>query len=207
MYMRQLTNVRNDEVGLGSDHDRPAPAGTSSQPHGLEGIPGERGVAMPKAAGYDRAMHRVDPTDFEFGKEFGRLHHPVGYRERPEGEDHVNLTCRCYRSWVVIELGWIHAGLAIVAVIGGSVGSIQILGAASSVAPTDPPSGSARTTWRPRTLPCRGVCSPGPGHPIAFYVQDQHYPLECVGIFFRLVGVDEFLNGRLFLVYGRHGDA
>ena len=98
-YMHQLANVRNNATGLGYDHGRPAAAGTTGQPRDSEDIPGERGVAMPRAAVYDRDMHRVDMADFEFG----RRHHPVGYRKQPEGEGPASFTCGCCRSWVVIE--------------------------------------------------------------------------------------------------------
>lgn len=49
---------------------------------------------MPRAAGYDQAMHRVDPTDFELG----RRHHDVGYCEWPDGEGPISFICRYYRS-------------------------------------------------------------------------------------------------------------
>ena len=52
-YMHQMTNVRNNATCLGYDHGRPAPSGTSNQPHDLEGISEEWGVAMPRVAGYD----------------------------------------------------------------------------------------------------------------------------------------------------------
>ena len=57
-----------------------------------------RDVVMLSATGYDQAMHRVDPTDFKFSKEFGRRHYNVGYCEWPDGEGPISLICRHYWS-------------------------------------------------------------------------------------------------------------
>ena len=54
------------------------------------------GVEIPRMVGDGENLHRVDPTDFEFSKEFNRCHYSVEYDEWPDGEGSISLTHRCY---------------------------------------------------------------------------------------------------------------
>ena len=47
--------------------------------------------------------------------------------------------------------------------------------------------------------------SPGPGHPVALHMYDQHCPSGDVCILFCLVCFDELIYGVFFIVHGRYG--
>lgn len=56
----------------------------------------ECGVEMPRTSQYDETVHRVDPANFEFGKEFNRCCYDVEHHEWPGGEGSISFTHRCY---------------------------------------------------------------------------------------------------------------